>query len=127
MYEGVMCMSSSQFFTTLFSKQGMRRPYPHDEKSLQGDLQELRSIPLLTRGEEKALAVRAGSGERDAIEQLVRANLRLVVVIASYFRDRGLPLADLIQIGNAGLFEAAQRFDPERGTRFATFAKFWIL
>ena len=120
-------MTSSQFFEALFSKQGMRRRFPHDEKSLRVYLQELRFIPLLTPEEEKALAVRAGNGERDAIEQLVRANLRLVVVIASYFRDRGLPLTDLIQAGNTGLLEAARRFDPQRGARFATFAKFWIL
>jgi len=120
-------MASSQFFDALFSRQGMRRRYPHDELSLRVYLQELRSIPLLTAEEEKTLAVRAGNGERDAIEQLVRANLRLVVVIASYFRDRGLPLTDLIQAGNSGLLEAARRFDPQRGARFATFAKFWIL
>ena len=120
-------MASSEFFDALFSKQGMRRRYPHDELSLRVYLQELRFIPLLTVEEEKALAVRAGKGERDAIEQLVGANLRLVVVIASYFRDRGLPLTDLIQVGNSGLLEAVKRFDPQRGTRFATFAKFWIL
>jgi RNA polymerase primary sigma factor len=66
------------------------------------------------------------AGDREARDLLVRANLRLVVSLARLFARRGVPLEDLVAEGNLGLIRAAERFDPERGTRFSTYASFWV-
>jgi RNA polymerase sigma-32 factor len=84
-------------------------------------------MPLLERGHEADLARRWREGrDAAALHELVGAHARLVVRIAAGFRTSGLPLSDLIQEGNIGVIEAADRFDPARGVRFSTYAAWWI-
>jgi RNA polymerase sigma factor (sigma-70 family) len=87
---------------------------------------EIGRIPLLDRDGEVALARRARAGDEAAKNQLTESNLRLVVQVARRYRNRGLPLPDLIEEGNLGLLRAVEKFDPERGTRFSTYATWWI-
>jgi len=89
-------------------------------------LSEIARIPLLTREDEHALAVRIRTGDEKAKAQLTEANLRLVVQVARRYLNRGLPLPDLIEEGNLGLLRAVEKFDPDRGTRFSTYAVWWI-
>ncbi len=89
-------------------------------------LSEISRIALLSRDEEVALARRIQAGDQEARARLIEANLRLVVQIARRYLNRGLPLPDLIEEGNLGLMRAAEKFEPERGTRFSTYATWWI-
>lgn len=89
-------------------------------------LAEVARIPPLSPEEERELARRMREGDIAARNRLVLAHLRLVVSIAREYGDTGLDLLDLIQEGNLGLLEAAARFDPERGFRFSTYARWWI-
>jgi RNA polymerase sigma factor (sigma-70 family) len=89
-------------------------------------LSEISRIPLLTRDEEQALARRVHSGDEAAKQRMIEANLRLVVQIARRYLNRGLPLPDLIEEGNLGLLRAVEKFEPGRGTRFSTYATWWI-
>jgi RNA polymerase sigma factor (sigma-70 family) len=89
-------------------------------------LREIGAIPLLTREQEVALGRRVQAGDEGAKERLVEANLRLVVQVARRYFSRGLPLPDLIEEGNLGLLRAVEKFDPERGVRFSTYATWWI-
>jgi RNA polymerase primary sigma factor len=89
-------------------------------------LDEIRRIPLLSRDDEVALARRVRAGDAEAKARLIEANLRLVVQIARRYLNRGLPLPDLIEEGNLGLIRAVEKFDPDRGTRFSTYATWWI-
>jgi RNA polymerase primary sigma factor len=82
---------------------------------------------LLGPDKERDLAYRVADGDFQARDHLVRANLRFVVAVAREFQNRGLSLDDLIQEGNLGLMRAVETFDPEHGTRFTTYAKFWII
>ena len=86
-----------------------------------------KSAPFLDRDEERNLAVRwKQQRDEDALHQLTRAHMRLVIALAVRFRHYGLPIADLIQEGHVGLLEAAARFDPAREVRFSTYATWWI-
>lgn len=89
-------------------------------------LREIGKIPLLTAEEELALAQRVVSGEKRAKDQMAEANMRLVVSIAKRYVGRGLDLLDLIQEGNTGLLRAVEKFDPDKGFKFSTYATWWI-
>ena len=94
--------------------------------ALQLLLNDIGKVKLLTASQEVALAKRIERGDQRAKQQLVEANLRLVVSIAKMYRDRGLPFLDLIQEGTIGLVRAAEKFDYRRGFKFSTYATWWI-
>src|SRR4028119_244522 len=81
---------------------------------------------LLTHQEEIDLSERAKSGDKKARQRLIEKNLRLVVSVAKKYRGYGLPFEDLIQEGNIGLMKAVEKYDPDRGFRFSTYATWWI-
>lgn len=89
-------------------------------------LKDIERIPLLGRDEEYDLAIRAKHGDAFAREKLVNGNLRFVVSIAKQFQNRGLPLIDLISEGNVGLLTAIDKFEPEKGYHFISYAVWWI-
>src|SRR5688500_9596800 len=89
-------------------------------------LREINETPLLSAKEERELATLIGQGDVRARDRMVRANLRLVVNIARGYAGKGLSLQDLIEEGNLGLLRAVEGFDPAVGTRFSTYASYWI-
>lgn len=89
-------------------------------------LKEIRQFPLLNAEEERELLNRIQKGDMQAKERLVESNLRLVVSIAKKYQNNGLSLMDLIQEANIGLLTAIDKFEPERGYRFSTYASWWI-
>ncbi len=89
-------------------------------------LKDIEKIPLIGRDEEYDLAIRAKNGDDAARERLVNGNLRFVVSIAKQFQGRGLPLIDLISEGNIGLLTAIDKFEPEKGYHFISYAVWWI-
>jgi len=89
-------------------------------------LNEIGANPLLTAEEELALSRRVRLGDFDARQTMIERNLRLVVNIAKHYLNRGIPLLDLVEEGNLGLIHALEKFDPERGFRFSTYATWWI-
>jgi RNA polymerase primary sigma factor len=89
-------------------------------------LREAGRVPLLTPREEIALARRVQSGDEQAREEMIRANLRLVVKIAREYENLGLPLLDLINEGNIGLMKAVDRFKPDKGAKLSTYGALWI-
>jgi RNA polymerase primary sigma factor len=89
-------------------------------------LREINETALLTSNDEQELALQIGQGDNAARDRMVRANLRLVVNIARGYTGKGLSLQDLIEEGNLGLLRAVEGFDPAVGTRFSTYASYWI-
>jgi len=89
-------------------------------------LNEIGKAPLLTAAEEVALARLVVLGDFEARQTMIERNLRLVVNIAKHYANRGLTLLDLVEEGNLGLIHALEKFDPERGFRFSTYATWWI-
>src|SRR5271163_4650881 len=108
----------------------MTRPRRVHNDSVQSPLEtylrEINETPLLSAQQEKDLANRIGEGDNEARDQMVRANLRLVVNIARSYTGKGLGLQDLIEEGNLGLLRAVEGFDPSMNTRFSTYASYWI-
>lgn len=103
----------------------MAREYA-DKTVLSRYFTEIRAYPLLTKEQELSLAHRVRKGDTEAFERLVASNLSFVVKVASEYRNLGLPLEDLLNEGNLGLIEAARRYDPSKGTKFITYAIWWI-
>src|SRR5581483_2857620 len=97
----------------------------HDD-SVRLYLREIGKIPLLSSEEELELAKRVSAGHKDAKDKMAEANMRLVVSIAKRYVGRGLDLLDLIQEGNTGLLRAVEKFDPDKGFKFSTYATWWI-
>jgi RNA polymerase primary sigma factor len=89
-------------------------------------LKEISKIPLLTREEEDSIAREAATGSKDALNKLIKANLRFVVNVAKRYQGQGLPLTDLISEGNIGLMSAVERFDVDKGYHFISYAVWWI-
>jgi RNA polymerase primary sigma factor len=103
-------------------------PASHDVStdSLQLFLKDIGRVPLLTAAQEVELSKRIERGDHRAKQQMVEANLRLVVSIAKNYRNQGLPFLDLIQEGTIGLVRAAEKFDHRKGFKFSTYATWWI-
>jgi len=96
------------------------------DDSIRMYLNEIGRVPLLSSEEEIVLGRKIKKGDQDARKKLAAANLRLVVSIAKKYMGRGLGLLDLIQEGNVGLFRAVDKFDPDKGFKFSTYATWWI-
>ncbi len=107
----------------------LREEFDASNKSLDATqlyLGEIGFSPLLTAEEEVLYARRALRGDEAARKRMIESNLRLVVKISRRYSNRGLALLDLIEEGNLGLIRAVEKFDPERGFRFSTYATWWI-
>ena len=98
----------------------------NDENVLNIYLNEITKIPLLSREEEAALAVKAANGDKMAKDKIVNANLRFVVNVAKKYQNQGIDLVDLISEGNVGLIHAINHFDVNRGYHFISYAVWWI-
>src|SRR5229473_167412 len=114
-------------------KRGRRRglltglgSHEHERDILDQYLHEVSKTPLLTQKEEIALARRIRAGDPDALQELVKRNLRFVISVAKKYQNRGMPLIDLIGEGNVGLLTAARKFDPDQGVKFISYAVWWI-
>ena len=97
-----------------------------EDKALQKYLNEIADINTLTREEEHELAVKAKMGDINAINKLIRSNLKFVVKIASHYQNRGLALSELISEGNMGLIKAIEKFDPYKDIKLISYAVWWI-
>jgi len=96
------------------------------EESISMYLKDVRKLDMITAEEEIALAKKIKEGDARAAEKLIKSNLRFVISVAKEYQNQGIPLADLIAEGNMGLIKAAQKFDPDRGFRFISYAVWWI-
>ncbi len=97
-----------------------------DEGSLDQYLRDISHFPLITRDDEVRLAQRSRNGDQEALDTLVRANLRFVVSVAKKYQNHGVSLSDLINEGNLGLIRAAHKFDETRGIKFISYAVWWV-
>src|SRR5881227_261579 len=109
-----------------FDAEAVPKPHEVSIDSLQLFLKNIAKVDLLTAAQEVGLAKRIERGDLGAKQQMVEANLRLVVSIAKNYRNQGLPFLDLIQEGTIGLVRAAEKFDYRRGFKFSTYATWWI-
>ena len=100
--------------------------YDADQDILDQYLYEVSKTPLLTPQQEIAIAKRVRGGDPEAMQELVKRNLRFVISVAKKYQNRGLPLTDLIGEGNVGLLTAARKFDPDQGVKFISYAVWWI-
>ena len=114
-------------------KRGRRRgllsglaKHEYERDILDQYLHEVSKTPLLTQKEEIALARKVRAGDQEAMQELVKRNLRFVISVAKKYQNRGLPLTDLIGEGNVGLLTAARKFDPDQGVKFISYAVWWI-
>ena len=101
-------------------------PAEADRDILDQYFAEVSRYPLLNADQEKELARKIQKGDQNALEELVKRNLRFVVSVAKKYQNRGLPLIDLIGEGNVGLLTAARKFDPDQGVKFISYAVWWI-
>ncbi len=95
-------------------------------ESVKSYMRDISEYPLLQPDEEVDLADQIHQGDRWALNQMIRSNLRLVVTIALELSNRGIPIEELISEGNVGLIQAAKKFDPTKGAKFSTYASWWI-
>jgi RNA polymerase primary sigma factor len=100
--------------------------YDADRDILDQYLHEVSQTPLLTHPQEIAIAKLVRAGDPEAMQELVKRNLRFVISVAKKYQNRGLPLTDLIGEGNVGLLTAARKFDPDQGVKFISYAVWWI-
>jgi len=123
-------MPLSHSFPPVFAKQKMpiqrKKSGPSVQTPLETYLREINETALLSAHDERELAAAIAEGDVRARDRMVRANLRLVVNIARGYTGKGLGLQDLIEEGNLGLLRAVEGFDPSMGTRFSTYASYWI-
>ena len=98
----------------------------YEEGSLDQYLRDISAYPLISREEEAELARRIRTGDQDALDKLVRSNLRFVVSVAKKYQNQGVSLSDLINEGNLGLIRAAHKFDETKGIKFISYAVWWI-
>jgi RNA polymerase primary sigma factor len=97
-----------------------------EDGSLDQYLRDISNFPLITREDEVRLAQRIRNGDQDALDTLVRSNLRFVVSVAKKYQNHGVSLSDLINEGNLGLIRAAHKFDETRGIKFISYAVWWV-
>jgi len=98
----------------------------YEEGSLDQYLRDISAYPLISREEEVSLAQRIREGDQEALDKLVRSNLRFVVSVAKKYQNQGVSLSDLINEGNLGLIRAAHKFDETKGIKFISYAVWWI-
>jgi RNA polymerase primary sigma factor len=104
----------------------VNRKNQYDEGSLDQYLRDISIYPLITREEEVTLAQRIRTNDQEALDKLVRSNLRFVVSVAKKYQNQGVSLSDLINEGNLGLIRAAHKFDETKGIKFISYAVWWI-
>jgi RNA polymerase primary sigma factor len=102
------------------------RKHSYEEGSLDQYLRDISAYPLISREEEADLARRIRTGDQEALDKLVRSNLRFVVSVAKKYQNQGVSLSDLINEGNLGLIRAAHKFDETKGIKFISYAVWWI-
>jgi len=115
-----------QVATKASSRKGSKRSLNYKDETLDLYLKEIDTYDLITREEEYQLAKEIKAGKDEALNKLVRSNLRFVITVAKRYQNRGLSLIDLIAEGNLGLIKAAQRFDETKGIRFISYAVWWV-
>jgi RNA polymerase primary sigma factor len=115
-----------EMLTTVYTGAPSREQERETPELLAGYLDRIGKRELLTRREETTLSRRVRQGDERARKELIERNLKLVVSVAKRYRGMGLPFEDLIQEGNLGLMKALNRFDPDKGYRFSTYATWWI-